>query len=91
MKTQLVAKMIGLVMNKKVRMAVKIIGMLMWIGEKGIDIYEEFADQVDTKIYIGDEAKKAAKTEVRKEIARVMRSNGAQEEKIKEFLKSVEA
>lgn len=85
MKEKIIAKALGLVMNKKIRMAVKIISMLFWIGEKGIDIYEEFADSVDNEIMVDKKVKK----EVRSEIARVMRSNGAQEEKIKEFLESV--
>lgn len=85
MKEKIIAKALGLVMNKKIRMAVKIVSMLFWIGEKGIDIYEEFADSVDHEIMID----KKVKNEVRNEIARVMRSNGAQEEKIKEFLTSV--
>lgn len=85
MKEKIIAKALGLVMNKKIRMAVKIVSMLFWIGEKGIDIYEEFADSVDHEIMVD----KKVKNEVRNEIARVMRSNGAQEEKIKEFLTSV--
>ena len=85
MKEKIIAKALGLVMNKKIRMAVKIVSMLFWIGEKGIDIYEEFADSVYHEIMVD----KKVKNEVRNEIARVMRSNGAQEEKIKEFLTSV--
>lgn len=85
MKEQILAKAVGLVMNKKIRMAIKIISALIWVTEKGVDIYEEFADQIDQELYVDKKVKK----EVRNEIARVMRSNGAQEEKIKDFLKSV--
>lgn len=89
MKETLLPKLIGAVMNKKVRMAMKIIGLLLWAGEKGVDIFEDFSNQLDTRMWINDAAEKAAKNEVKTEIARVMRSKGAQEEKIQEFLKSV--
>ena len=103
MKEKMMVKIIGLVMNKKVRTAVKIVSALMWMTEKGIDIYEGHADKMDEQIYVRkvvedalkDEtgikrmAKEEARKQVQKEVVDMLRKNAVKEEEVQKFLKSV--
>ena len=89
MKEKMMHTIVGLVMNKKLRMAIKVLSTLMWVTEKGIDMYEGYAETLDHQILVRKEVNKAVKEEFKDEFTRVMRSNGVQEERIKEFLKSV--
>lgn len=103
MNNTIIKTAVSLVMNKKVRTAVKIISAIMWIGEKGIDMYEGYADKLDQELLIGklvedavkDEtgmkkmAQEEAKKEVRREIAKAMAASGTKNDEINAFLKSL--
>lgn len=103
MKNEIIKTAVGLVMNKKVRTTVKVISGLMWLMEKGIDVYDGYANKLDEQIMISnlveeslkDEmgikkmAQEEAKKEVRREIAKAMAASGTKNDEINAFLRSL--
>ena len=103
MNNTIIKTAVSLVMNKKVRTTVKVISGILWIAEKGIDMYEGYADKIDQELLIGklveeslkDEtgikkmAQEEAKNEVRREIAKAMAASGTKNDEINAFLKSL--
>ena len=82
MNNTIIKTAVSLVMNKKVRTTVKIISGVLWVAEKGIDMYEGYADKMDQELLIGklveeslkDETgiKKMAKEEAKRQVSKEM-------------------
>lgn len=103
MKNEVLAKMVGAVMDPKVRMIVKGLSMVLWVTEKGIDIYTDYGKKIDQELYIDHMVedsikdvtgiKKMAQDEatkaVRREIAKAMAASGTKNDEINAFLRSL--
>lgn len=103
MKNEILKTAVGAVMSPKVRAAVKITSGVLWLLEKGIDVYTSYGARIDQEMYIDKMvessikdisgikkmAQEEAQKEVRKEIAKAMAASGTKNDEINAFLKSL--